>query len=143
MEPINSFKGDYEFLSNFYMSPVIYDGLEYKSVEHAYQAAKTNDPIWKDKIIAAMTAGQAKKLGGKCSMRLDWNDVKLPLMEKLVQKKFQDDELKKKLLATGDRLLVEGNFWGDTFWGVCKGVGTNHLGLILMMVRSALRSKAK
>jgi hypothetical protein len=62
-------------------------------------------------------------------------------MESLVKEKFtRDTELGAKLVATGDEELVEGNYWGDTFWGVCRGVGQNHLGKILMKVREELRS---
>ena len=49
--------------------------------------------------------------------------------------KFQVPELREKLLATGDEELIEGNWWNDKFWGVCKGEGCNMLGLILMEVR--------
>ena len=42
------------------------------------------------------------------------------------------------LLATGKATLVEGNSWGDTFWGVCRGKGKNMLGKILMRVRKRL-----
>jgi hypothetical protein len=42
------------------------------------------------------------------------------------------------LLATKGHDLAEGNWWGDTFWGTCKGTGHNHLGKILMDIRSEL-----
>jgi predicted NAD-dependent protein-ADP-ribosyltransferase YbiA (DUF1768 family) len=44
------------------------------------------------------------------------------------------------LLETGDAELIEGNDWGDTFWGVCGGKGNNFLGKLLMEVRKELRS---
>jgi hypothetical protein len=47
--------------------------------------------------------------------------------------------LKQLLLATGDKELIEGNTWGDTFWGVCNGIGQNHLGKILMAKRTELK----
>ncbi len=50
-------------------------------------------------------------------------------------------DLREKLLATGDRKLVEGNTWGDTFWGVCRGNGKNHLGKILMKIRAELQAE--
>jgi predicted NAD-dependent protein-ADP-ribosyltransferase YbiA (DUF1768 family) len=56
-----------------------------------------------------------------------------------VKDKFsRNPELRVKLLNTGDLQLVEGNYWGDTFWGVCNGKGENHLGKILMRVRKEL-----
>lgn len=48
-------------------------------------------------------------------------------------------DLRKKLLATGDAELVENNTCGDVFWGICDGVGENHLGKILMLVRDRLK----
>ena len=45
---------------------------------------------------------------------------------------------KQKLIDTGDIELVEVNSWGDTFYGVCNGVGENHLGKLLMKIRKEL-----
>lgn len=47
--------------------------------------------------------------------------------------------LSEMLEATGDAELIEGNHWGDTFWGVCNGVGQNNLGKLLMAIRSENR----
>lgn len=60
-------------------------------------------------------------------------------MEDIVRDKFtRNEDLKAMLLATGDEGLIEGNWWGDTFWGECKGQGENHLGRILMKIRREL-----
>jgi predicted NAD-dependent protein-ADP-ribosyltransferase YbiA (DUF1768 family) len=57
-------------------------------------------------------------------------------MRDIVRAKFdQNEDLKIKLMATGAALLVEGNDWGDTFWGRCDGKGGNVLGSILMELR--------
>jgi predicted NAD-dependent protein-ADP-ribosyltransferase YbiA (DUF1768 family) len=61
-------------------------------------------------------------------------------MEDLSRQKFSHPELRQKLLDTGSCTLVEGNTWGDTFWGVCDGVGENHLGKLLMTIRADLES---
>lgn len=136
---IEDFAGENRFLSNFYSAEVEYEGLTYKSVEHAYQAAKTQDPSERKKIREAETANKAKKLGGKLPKPEGWHNVSLGIMEDLVRQKFtKHPELKEKLLATGTEELVEGNWWGDEFWGVCKGKGLNHLGKILMKVRKEL-----
>ena len=63
---------------------------------------------------------------------------KLGITEDVIRQKFNNPELKEKLIATGDAELIEGNPWGDTFWGVCEGKGENHLGKILMKIRSEL-----
>lgn len=60
-------------------------------------------------------------------------------MRTLVREKFRNPLLRAMLLATEDVELVEGNSWNDTFWGVCKGVGLNWLGQILMKVRDECR----
>lgn len=134
---IDSFKGEYEFLSNFYPATVSYEGDMYPSVEHAFQAAKTLDPQMRLKIRLSNAAG-AKKLGRQLDLRSDWETIKLDVMRELLKAKFSDPELRAKLKATGRESLVEGNWWGDTFWGVCRGQGENHLGVLLMEIRDSL-----
>ncbi len=138
---INSFTNDYRFLSNFYSTRVEFEGLTYPSVEHAYQAAKTEDKELRKQFARGIHAGEAKKLGNKITLRRGWENIKLSIMEELVRKKFQDIELKDKLLATGEQELIEGNTWGDVFWGQVEGQGKNHLGKILMRVRAELKEK--
>jgi N-glycosidase YbiA len=141
---ITSFTGKYRFLSNFYMTPVFYDGLIYPSSEHAYQAAKTLDLRYRTSIRAKKTAGEAKKLGQRVPMREDWDRCKIQVMEKILRKKFDPEEqLFQRLLETGDEELIEGNYWGDTFWGVCNGEGENHLGKLLMKIRANLAEDGK
>lgn len=123
--------GDNSFLSNFFM----YHGW---SVEHHYQAAKTDHAGWAAKILAAKTPNQAKKLGRRAPMRETWDDEKLAVMRVLLRLKFKDPDLAARLVATGDAHLEEGNWWGDIYWGVCKGVGENHLGRLLMQVRDEI-----
>lgn len=138
--PIDRFDGDFDFLSNFYDAAVTLDGLSYPTVEHAFQAAKTADPAERARVRAAGSPGVAKRLGRKVTLRGDWESVKVSIMEALVRAKFEAHaELREKLLATGERELIEGNHWNDTHWGRCRGHGKNHLGKILMRVREALR----
>lgn len=140
MNKITEFRGDYRFLSNFWMCAVIYDGLQYSSSEHAYQAAKTLDPEVRLVIRNLAKARDAKKMGGALALRPDWESVKISIMEEIVTDKFtRNYHLGDKLIATGDAELVEGNTRRDVFWGVCNGVGENHLGKILMRVREKLR----
>jgi ribA/ribD-fused uncharacterized protein len=83
----------------------------------------------------------AKRVGAEIDLRSDWSDVKLAIMLDLVRQKFTaHSHLRRKLLATGDRQLIEVNGWGDQFWGVSRGSGYNHLGRILMRVRDELRT---
>lgn len=129
---ISNFHGDYAFLSNFWPG-----GKD--TLEHKFQAAKTLDQEERLTILSAATPGRAKKLGQKCKLRPNWEKIKISVMRDLLKEKFQDPDLRQWLLETGDEELVEGNTWGDTFWGVCDGVGENHLGKLLMELRSSLR----
>jgi len=135
---IDRFEGENRFLSNFYPSPVMYRGIVYPSVECAFQAAKTLDTKVRAEF-AQLTAAQAKSHGRRVKLREDWESVKLEIMEILLRRKFKDSTLRAKLLATGQEQLIEGNWWHDTFWGVCNGVGENHLGRLLMRVRDEIR----
>lgn len=130
---IESFSGDYRFLSNFYIEP---DGTH---VEGEYQRAKCVN-LQDFKRLGGLTPHMAKHTGRKVKLRPDWEEVKIPIMLALVYLKFRDHpELAAKLIATGDADLIEGNTWFDRFWGVCRGEGENHLGKILMEVRERIR----
>lgn len=140
MGPITEFQGEYRFLSNFWPAEVEYEGDVYASVEHAYQAAKTLDRNGRAMIQRAASPGIAKRLGQNLPIRPDWENVKVGIMSQLVTEKFfNHKELQRKLLATGERDLIEGNYWGDTFWGVYRGKGSNYLGKILVAVRAGIR----
>jgi len=136
---VSEFQGPYRWLSNFWLVPVEMDGMIYPSVEHAYQAAKTFEQSARLSIQALLKPGDAKRAGRKVSLRPDWERVKLDVMLSLLRNKFIERTLRAKLLATGDAMLIEGNNWGDTFWGQCRGVGENHLGRLLMWVREEIR----
>ncbi|MBL8796305.1 MAG: NADAR family protein [Planctomycetia bacterium] len=138
--PIDSFSGEYRWLSNFYPSAVELDRVVYASVEHAFQAAKTLDREERLTIQLSASAGRAKRLGRKVKLRKDWESVKVEVMRGLLRKKFADPDLGRMLLATGDSPLIEGNTWNDCFWGVCGGVGKNWLGRLLMEIRAEKRA---
>jgi len=155
---INSFFGEYRFLSNFWTYPVEFEECVYLSVEHAYQAAKALDislrvpfQYFLDEDIEKLseqgiqhvniTATEAKKLSHKLPLRTDWEEVKLGIMEGLLRQKFSfGTELKKQLDATKGKNLIEGNSWHDTWWGCCtcskhNSMGRNELGKLLMQIR--------
>ena len=134
---IDSFDGEHRFLSNFYPVEVVLDGVTYPTVENAYQAAKTLD-LEKRKEFLNCAPGQAKRLGRQLVIRDDWNDIKLTVMKRLNEQKYMRSDLRKMLCDTYPLDLVEGNTWGDTFWGVCDGKGSNNLGKMLMSIRMHL-----
>lgn len=144
---IDRFRGGFRFLSNFEIVPdgVELDGYRYATVEHAYQAAKTLDAQQREDIRLAPTAAVAKRLGRRADLRPDWDAIKIDVMHRLLWQKFQDPLLRTQLLATADVELIEGNDWGDRFWGCTYGghdrgwVGENHLGKLLMALREEIR----
>lgn len=136
---IVEFQGEHRWLSNFWPAPVLMDGTSYPSVEHAYQAAKTLDFAERRRIRECATPGEAKRAGRRVTVRSDWERAKVPIMRDLLRAKFVHSDLRRCLLATGTEQLVEGNRWGDTFWGVCRDVGQNWLGRLLMEIREELR----
>lgn len=138
IDGIFGFDGEYRFLSNFYPSVVTLDHVQYPTVEHAYQAAKTFNPYEREHIRTRSTPSAAKRAGKSFfRMRPDWDDVKVQIMESLLRKKFIGyHDLSRKLFQTEDKYLEETNTWGDTFWGVCNGKGQNVLGNLLMKVRA-------
>ena len=136
---IDKFEGEYRWLSNFWEEPVSFNGDSYPSVEHAFQAAKTQDENLRKLVRDASTPSAAKRAGRRVPLRKDWEDVKIGVMLEILRNKFSAPRLQKKLLATGDAELIEGNWWHDVFWGVCNGHGENNLGKLLMKVRDEIR----
>lgn len=142
---IDRFKGRYHFLSNFHISYIEHPVLGHMpTVEHGYQASKF-PPGSQDRqdVLNSQEPGDAKTLAKilKSRQMTSFHSRKREIMQELVMMKFiQNPELAAMLLDTGHAKLIEGNTWGDTFWGVCNGVGYNHLGRILMTTRSLLRN---
>lgn len=145
---ISSFSGAHRFLSNYYHAPIRLAGehfgergLTFPTNEHAFAACKTLDPSLRVQIASLPTPGDAKRFGRHISLRTDWDVIRVPVMQALVRAKFtQHEDLARLLLLTNGEALVEGNNWGDTFWGVDArtSVGANQLGLLLMAERARL-----
>lgn len=139
--------GPYGFCSNFDPTPFHVDflGVTVRSAEHAYQAAKTTDPLQRGKVLIAATPGVAKQMGRKITLRPGWDaGVKVLAMQKILVAKFAVPRLAAALDATGDTILVETNYWHDNFWGsclcdrkpACAPPGRNMLGELLMAIRA-------
>jgi ribA/ribD-fused uncharacterized protein len=140
---INEFRGKYFFLSNFYEADILFLCIPYKNNEAAFQAQKVLGLNERSKFCS-LSPSEAKRLGRSVKLRPDWEELKDDLMYEICKAKFaQNEDLKNKLIATGEEELIEGNVWRDTYWGVCNGVGLNKLGKILMKVREELKTQAK
>lgn len=138
------FDDEYDFLSNLFEEPVLHNGICYPSAEHAFQALKTNDDEQREKIMKIDSPSKVKVLGRRLPLRDDWEEIKDTEMYNICLSKFKNnDELKEKLLNTGNLKLVNGNTGGDDYWGAIIDkndiIGTNKLGNILMQVREDLR----
>jgi ribA/ribD-fused uncharacterized protein len=143
MDYIWQFQGRNRFLSNFYPALVKFEGLSFPTAENAYQASKTLNRKVRKQFLH-LPPGDAKRMGQIIPLRPMWEFIKLQTMEEILLSKFQDEGLALMLKETYPRKLFEGNHWGDRYWGICfdqienKWVGENHLGKILMRIRSGL-----
>ena len=153
MESINEFRGKYKVFSNFYESPVEYEGITYRNSEAAFQSAKIHIPnnmeytnlLRVKEGFSLMSPLEAKRKGRRIKLRTDWEVVKDEVMYNILLNKFsRDKNLLKILLETGEKELIEGNTWHDNYWGNCNCIkckniqGKNKLGKLLMMVRKEL-----
>ena len=136
---IDKFEGEYNFLSNFHPAIIEYESRTWATVEHAYQAAKTDNKFEKEMIRKEPYPGGATRIGKTVCINDNWDYIRVDIMKELLKLKFAIPELRDKLIATGDEELIEGNTWKDNFWGVYKGDGKNYLGRLLMEIRGELR----
>ncbi len=135
---IDDFSGEYFFLSNFFPSNLKYKGLEFTNTEAAFHAMKCPERAAE---FCRLLPSEAKRLGRHVKLRPDWEQIKEQVMYEVCFAKFdQNPELKERLLETGNKELIEGNFWNDRCWGVCEGVGDNKLGKILMRLRDHFKN---
>lgn len=141
------FRGQYAFLSNFYACRVVWEGIAYPTLEHAYQAAKCKDLKDRELIRKIEGPGNAKRhvkqLKQQGRTRSDWDTVKVDIMRELLKNKFLDPVLGMKLLGTGNQELIEVNNWNDQFWGMCGGAGENMLGKLLMEIRTEMHQQRR
>jgi len=142
---INKFQGETRWLSNFQECDVLYEGVLYPTTEHAFQAAKSLNQATRKYVAALSTPREAKSYGNNLiKLRPDWEEVKRDIMFQINFIKYSDNEwLRDMLIQTGEEELIEGNTWGDTYWGVSGGVGCNELGKILMEIRTYFKDFKK
>jgi hypothetical protein len=140
-EPIKEFQDEYRWLSNFHPVEITVFGVVYPSVEHAYMSLKSDDPEWKEFCRTEPKAGKVKRASRDIKLIDGWHDKKVVYMQKLIMKKFEHQDLRDKLMATGDCEIEEGNNHGDEFWGINlkTGKGQNWLGRLIMQEREQIR----
>ena len=141
---IDEFRDEYSWLSNFQLleKPFEFDGIEYRTIEHFYQAMKFESRAVRLDISLHQSKG-LKSFVRTLKVRPNWHSVKDYYMFLGLQWKFSDNnpELLAKLKQLPyDCHIIEGNWWGDTYWGVDKesGQGKNVLGKMIMSIRNRL-----
>ena len=143
---ISEFRGRHGFLSNYHVCQFEIDGVVFQSSEHAFHYFKTNNAAQRERIRCTPTAHKSKRVAQYVTLRPNWNAVRDSYMLQAMWAKFsQNEDLKAKLLKTGDALLIEGNDWKDDYWGACRNkdidwYGYNHVGQLLMYIREQLRT---
>lgn len=155
---IDNFTERYRFLSTYFPGAAFYlprMSCEVPSGEHGYQALKSLDPDQRGWVVTAPTAGEAHRRGQQVTLRPDWEQVCRPLMMEVQLAKFSHPDLRQRLLATRDTPLINGNSWGDDYWGAVLDApaivdrvwaarygtsltGHNWLGRILMTTRKLM-----
>lgn len=137
---ISNFTDKYEFLSNFYNHPMVFDGVEYSNAEAAFQAQSAADKGSKRKF-ARLSGIKAKAYSRHIVQRDDWDEyTQDSVMRDVLAAKFKDKELAEKLCNTGDEKLINMNQFRDDYWGVTMRGGRNKLGLMLMELRDKLQA---
>jgi ribA/ribD-fused uncharacterized protein len=146
---IREFRGRWAFLSNFHRAELLWEGIQYPTSEHAFNAGKTLDLDARRDIARAPTPREAKRCGRQVQLRPLWDErIRYEVMAEVLHAKFSArPERGEALLSTGDAVLVEGNRWHDVTWGRCLcvrhgGAGENRLGKMLMALRDAYRAQA-
>lgn len=139
---IRFYEHEFYALSNFSSFMLFWNGHDWMTSEHAYHSEKFTDPAVLEELKQARSAHAAMQIARKHAdkVRPDWDAIKLEVMKRILQAKVEQHEyVRRKLLQTGDRVLVEDS-WRDDFWGWGPNRdGANHLGRLWMQVRTEIR----
>lgn len=147
------YEQDFYVLSNFSSFTLQWKGKRFDTLEAAYHWEKFTPEGFmgsvhaglQERIRKAPSAHEAFQIAqdARSMRRHDWDTVKVDVMRELLRAKVaQHEYVRRKLLGTGDRELVE-NSWRDDFWGWGPNRdGQNMLGKLWMEIRSELRAKA-
>ena len=142
-ETIDSFKGEYDFLSNRFACRFIWQGLEYGSAEAAFQASRCADERER-KAFCNCSADKAALKGRDVVPPAGWEYERLCIMGSVLTAKFeQNPMLMKRLVGIGSKLLINGNSKRETFWGIdlYTWEGENQLGKLLTKIREKEMTK--
>jgi predicted NAD-dependent protein-ADP-ribosyltransferase YbiA (DUF1768 family)/pSer/pThr/pTyr-binding forkhead associated (FHA) protein len=147
LDKIESFNGSFEFLNMDYPVKVYFEGKYYKTIFHAFQAARTPLNHLREKIVYADNFQEVFSIASTFQDPADWGKQRLRVMEQLNRDKFRRyPDLRNKLKDTGKKELI--NTYSEStpsnlFWGVVKGKGQNKLGMILEAIREDINSDSE
>ncbi|VTU38490.1 Swarming motility protein YbiA [Variovorax sp. PBS-H4] len=152
-ERVCFYEQDFYVLSNFSSFNLVWEGITFATSEAAYHWEKFATDEDDDerngiacRVMDAPSAHEAFKIAEqwKHLRRPDWDAVKVGIMRRILRAKAdQHDYVRRKLLATGERELVE-NSWRDDYWGWGPNRdGQNMLGKLWMEVRAELRAASE
>jgi ribA/ribD-fused uncharacterized protein len=140
----------YGAFSNLYKRAIIFDGVEYPTSEHAYQAGKARKEVVRKWLMEAPSPSLLAMAAHGLyvwDITPEWSKTKFDRMRGVLHAKFtQHDDLRELLLSTGSARLVEVATVDNAvnrLWGEVNGVGKNMLGVLLMELREKLRVDMK
>ncbi len=143
-EPVFFYEHEFYVFSNFSSFMLEWKGELWMTSEHAYHSEKFPDGEIKEALRKARSAHDSMKIAytHKDKYPANWDEIKLGIMKEILHAKVaQHPYVKKKLLESGDRQLIEDS-WRDDFWGWGPNKdGENHLGKLWMEVRDEIRSQ--
>lgn len=138
------YEHEYYVFSNFSSFQLEWKGILWMTSEHAYHSEKFEDKELIEQLKNTRSAHDAMKLAyaNKDKYRKDWDNVKLKVMKEILRAKIeQHPYVKKKLIQSGDKELIEDS-WRDSYWGWGPNKnGENHLGKIWMELREEISKK--
>jgi ribA/ribD-fused uncharacterized protein len=137
------YEQEFYCLSNFSAFRLHWCGVDFDTSEHAYHWSKFPEHAWLQQLIReARSAHEAFKMAELHAhlVRPGWLDIRLKVMWHILRAKASQHEyVRRKLLETGERLLIEDS-WRDAFWGWgADQQGLNALGGLWMTIREEYR----
>jgi ribA/ribD-fused uncharacterized protein len=150
MKQINFFENEYYMLSNWSAHNVFFNGVLYKTADHAYHCCKfAKDTVEllliHSQIEQATSPMNAKDIAKSFEyLRIkNWEEIKVVSMYQINKAKvLQHKDVFEAIKKSGELELIEDSPY-DSFWGTGKdGKGENMLGKIWMQIRQELISKS-
>lgn len=139
------YEQDFYVFSNFASFKLFWASREFYTSEVAYHWEKFRGASIAQDIVTSQTSSHASFKAAielKDQVREDWYDVRVDIMRDILRAKTaQHEYVERKLLATGDREMIEDS-WRDDFWGWGENRdGQNMLGKLWMEIRDEVRDQ--